>query len=196
LLLANVVSMGSIIARTRKDGTTGYAAQIVIKKDGLIVHREAELKSPGGLDRMEDPSRSDRSLSCGVKQSGARHQGPGSQDDQEQRSWRPQMQRDYQPETRRLRQEPIAECGAADLRQLLFSLLSSIFTLARPAWGYPLARHEFEDSVPVLKKLGLIRKNSERDRRPTLEELDKLMALSRQSVRDGAFSPPRPARHH
>jgi hypothetical protein len=60
----------------------------------------------------------------------------------------------------------------------------------------PLVRHEFEDSVTVLKKLGLIRKNSERDRRPTLEELDKLMALSRPSVRDGAFSPARPARHY
>lgn len=66
--------MGSIIARTRKDVTTAYAAQIVIKKDGLIMHREAEtfdhkqaayawivkreaeLKSPGGLLRMEDPT--------------------------------------------------------------------------------------------------------------------------------------------
>jgi hypothetical protein len=56
-----------------------------------------------------------------------------------------------------------------------FSYLSSIFTVARPAWGYPLSRQEFEDSVTVLKNLGLIRKGSERDRRPTLEELDKLL---------------------
>ena len=40
--------MGSIVARTRKDGTTAYAAQIVIKKDGLIVHREA-----GTFDRKQ-----------------------------------------------------------------------------------------------------------------------------------------------
>src|SRR5665647_2126024 len=70
----HVVPMGSIIARTRKDGTTAYTAQIVIKKGGLIVHREAEtfdrkqaanawvvkreaeLKSPGGLDRKENPT--------------------------------------------------------------------------------------------------------------------------------------------
>ena len=56
-----------------------------------------------------------------------------------------------------------------------FSHLSSIFTVARPAWGYPLSRQEFEDAVTVLKKLGLIRKGSERNRRPTLEELDRLM---------------------
>ena len=56
-----------------------------------------------------------------------------------------------------------------------FSHLSSIFTVAKPAWGYPLSRQEFEDALTVIKKLGLIRKGNERDRRPTLEELDRLM---------------------
>src|SRR5471032_3591750 len=66
--------MGSIIERTRKDGSKAFTAQIVIKKGGVIVHREAEtfdrkqaanawvvkreaeLKSPGGLERKEDPT--------------------------------------------------------------------------------------------------------------------------------------------
>ena len=56
-----------------------------------------------------------------------------------------------------------------------FSHLSNIFTVARPAWGYPLSRQEFDDAVTVIKKLGLIRKGNERNRRPTLEELDRLM---------------------
>src|SRR4029453_6763769 len=56
-----------------------------------------------------------------------------------------------------------------------FSHLSNIFTVARPAWGYPLSRQEFDDTVTVLKKLGLIRKGAERNRRPTLDELDRLM---------------------
>ena len=56
-----------------------------------------------------------------------------------------------------------------------FSHLSNIFTVARPAWDYPLSRQEFDDAVTVVKKLGLIRKGGERDRRPTLEELDRLM---------------------
>ncbi len=56
-----------------------------------------------------------------------------------------------------------------------FSHLSSIFTVARPAWGYPLARQEFDDAITVLKKLGLIRKGIERTRRPTLDELNRLM---------------------
>ena len=56
-----------------------------------------------------------------------------------------------------------------------FSHLSNIFTVARPAWGYPLSRQEFDDAITVIKKLGLIRKGNERNRRPTLEELDRLM---------------------
>jgi hypothetical protein len=56
-----------------------------------------------------------------------------------------------------------------------FSHLSNIFTVARPAWGYPLSRQEFNDAITVTKKLGLIRKGNERNRRPTLEELDRLM---------------------
>src|ERR1700756_5279942 len=66
-------TMGTIIGRTRKDGSKAFLAQIVIKKGGFIVHREAEtfdrkpaanawivkreaeLKRPGGLEHKEDP---------------------------------------------------------------------------------------------------------------------------------------------
>jgi hypothetical protein len=41
-----------------------------------------------------------------------------------------------------------------------FSHFSAIFTIARPAWGYPLSRQEFDDALTVIKKLGLIRKRS------------------------------------
>jgi hypothetical protein len=65
--------MGTIVARTRKDGSKAFTAQIVIKRGGAIVHREAEtfdrkqaanawivkregeLKRPDGLERKEDP---------------------------------------------------------------------------------------------------------------------------------------------
>jgi hypothetical protein len=35
-------TMGTIIGRTRKDGSKAFTAQIVIKKGGAIVHREAQ----------------------------------------------------------------------------------------------------------------------------------------------------------
>ena len=34
--------MGTIVGRTRKDGSKAFIAQIVIKKGGAIVHREAQ----------------------------------------------------------------------------------------------------------------------------------------------------------
>jgi hypothetical protein len=66
--------MGTIIGRTRKDGSKAFVAQIVVKKGGAIAHREAqtfdrkqaanawivkreaELKRPGGLEQKEDPT--------------------------------------------------------------------------------------------------------------------------------------------
>ena len=171
-----------------------YTAQIVIKKAGAIVHREAEtfdrkqaanawvvkreaeLKRPGGLERKEDPALFDvidryiaksKNAILGTKAQVLKTIKNSDLGDikcseitsQALVSFAKQLTRNVEPQT----------CGN------YFSHLSSIFTVARPAWGYPLARQEFEDAVTVLKKLGLIRKGIERNRRPTLEELDQLM---------------------
>jgi hypothetical protein len=64
--------MGTIIGRTRKDGTPAYVAQILIKRKGLIAHRESQTfdrkqaakawlarreteAQPGALEKGEDP---------------------------------------------------------------------------------------------------------------------------------------------
>ena len=186
--------MGTIIGRTRKDGSKAFTAQIVIKKGGAIVHREAEtfdrrqaanawivkreakLKSPGGLDRKEDPTLAEvidryltesKNLVLGtkaqvlrtIKNSDLGEVKCSEITSQTLVSFGRQLTRNVEPQT----------CGN------YFSHLSNIFTVARPAWGYPLARQEFEDAVTVLKKLGLIKKGTERDRRPSLVELDQLM---------------------
>jgi integrase len=57
-----------------------------------------------------------------------------------------------------------------------FSHLASLFTIARPAWNYPLDKQAMDDAVMVAKKLGYIKRSDERDRRPTMEELDLIMA--------------------
>ena len=186
--------MGSIIERTRSDGSRSFTAQIVIKKGGVIVHREAltfdrkqaanawtvkreaELKAPGGLQRKEDPC-----LSAVIDRYIAESKNPvlGTKaqvlktirnsdlgeikcsdiNSHELVSFARELTKNVEPQT----------CGN------YFSHLSNIFAVARPAWSYPLSRQEFDDAVVVLKKLGLIRKGNERDRRPTLEELDRLM---------------------
>jgi hypothetical protein len=149
--------MGSIIARTRKDGTTSYTAQIVIKKGGVIVHREAEtfdrkqaanawvvkreaeLKSPGGLDRKENPTLSvviDRYIEESknavlgtkaqvlktIKNSDLGDLKCNEITSQKLVAFAKDLTRNVEPQT----------CGN------YFSHLSSIFTVARPAWGFPL----------------------------------------------------------
>ena len=62
--------MGTIFERTRANGSIGYTAQIIIKKNGKVVHNEAQtfdrrqaasawmgkrervLRAPGGLDKL------------------------------------------------------------------------------------------------------------------------------------------------
>jgi len=187
-------TIGTIIGRTRKDGSKAFTAQIVIKKGGAIVHREAEtfdrkqaanawivrreaeLKRPGGLERKEDPTLASvidryiaesKNAELGTKAQVLKTIKNGElgeikcSDITSQRlvSFARELTRNVEPQT----------CAN------YFSHLSNIFTVARPAWGYPLSRAEFEDALTVLKKLGLIRKSTERTRRPSLEELDRLM---------------------
>lgn len=186
--------MGSIVERSRKDGSKAFVAQIVIKKAGAIAHREAqsfdrkqaanawivkreaELKKPGGLEQKEDPPLSDvidrliaelKNAVLGtkapvlktIKNSSLGEIKCSEMTSHALVSFARELTKNVEPQT----------CGN------YFSHLSSIFTVARPAWGYPLARQEFDDAVTVLKKLGLVRKGIERTRRPTLDELNKLM---------------------
>jgi integrase len=186
--------MGTIIGRTRKDGSKAFTAQIVIKRGGVIAHRqaetfdrkqaanawivkrEAELKRPDGLQQKENPTLAavidrfiteSKNLVLGTKAQVLKtikssDLGETKCSDITSRklvSFAQDLNKNVAPQT----------CGN------YFSHLSSIFAVARPAWGYPLSRQEFDDAVTVVKKLGLIRKGNERTRRPTLEELDQLM---------------------
>ncbi len=186
--------MGTIIGRTRKDGSKAFLAQITIKQRGVIVHREsetfdrkpaanawivkreAELKRPGGLEQKEDPTLAaviDRYISesknailgtkaqvlKSIKNSDLGETKCSEITSNTLVSFARDLNKGVEPQT----------CGN------YFSHLSNIFIVARPAWGYPLSRQEFDDALTVIKKLGLIRKGNERNRRPTLEELDRLM---------------------
>lgn len=184
--------MGTIVTRKRKDGSSAYTAQILIKKNGQIVHREAktfsrkpaarawlnlreaELARPGGLDKPDDPPLReviDRYITESRRELG----------------------RTKTQVLRTIQKLPLAEkrcgqIGSADYLTLAQSLpglpqtvqnymshLGAIVRVARPAWGYPLNQQAFNDAVVVARKLGVTSKSASRDRRPTLDELDKLM---------------------
>lgn len=188
--------MGTITPRKRADGTTGYTAQIRIKRAGKVVHsesetfdrepaariwlgkREAALAAPGGLEKamVKDPPLADvieqyeeeskRELGRTKKQvlKTIRDSDIGKKRCSEATSqalvaWAQELGKDREPQT----------VGN------YVSHLASVFAVARPAWGYPLDQQAMADARVVLVKMGLVAKSGERDRRPALGELDRLM---------------------
>jgi integrase len=188
--------VGHIVARKRKNGTVGYTVQIVIKRGGRTVHREAqtfdrkqaanawmarresELEKPGAIERARqednDPRLSDvidRYISESERAIG----------------------RTKAQVLRTIKSFDIASMRCSDItsadlvsfaqsitanpstRQNYLSHLSAIFAIARPAWGYPLEPQAIKDAFTVSKRLGVTGKANSRERRPTLDELDRLM---------------------
>lgn len=184
--------MGTIVARKRRDGTIGYRAQIVRKKDGQIVWREAEtfdrkeharawlarreteLRAPGAMDHKEDPILAEV-IDRYIKES------------------RKAIGRTKEQVLRTIKTYPLAgmRCSQITSGALLdfakalpvapqtvqnyLSHLGAIFTVAQPAWDYPLNRDAIKSAYVVASKLGVTAKGRSRDRRPTLDELDRLM---------------------
>lgn len=184
--------MGTIIERKRNDGTIGYTAQIVRKKAGAVIwheaktfdrrqaanawliRRETELSEPGAMDRRDDPKLHeiiDRYIAESKRAIG----------------------RTKAQVLSTIKKYDIAELHASKITsadiiafanalpvapstvQNYLSHLGAIFSIARPAWGYPLDRQVMEDAYIVARRLGVSGKGKSRDRRPTLDELDLLM---------------------
>lgn len=182
--------MGHIVGRKRSDGTTGYTAQIVIKKKGEETYREAKTfdrrlaaaawlaRREGELDagegRQDDPKLSvviDRYLAESRKTIGKTKgytlKSIKTHDIAEMRCSRIKSE-DIIALARSLPVKPQTVLS-------YLSHLSPVFQIARPAWGYPLEARVMDDAMAVAKQLGLVRKATERTRRPTLGELDSLM---------------------
>jgi integrase len=187
--------MGSIIERRRKNGGMSYLAQIVIKQGGKIVHREnrtfpARREAAGWIARREDE------LAAG----GAPAAGSDPRLDAVITRYTTesirQIGRTKAQVLRAINADPLAamRCSritSADVLafarrlhdggrkpqtvQNYLSHLASVFAIARPAWGYRLDQQAVRDAIAVAKRLGVTSKSRERDRRPTLEELDKLI---------------------
>ncbi|HMF26686.1 MAG TPA: site-specific integrase [Pseudolabrys sp.] len=188
--------MGHIVARKRRDGSTGYTAQIVLKKDGKVAHREAKTfdrrqAANAWMARRED----DLAKPGAIQRTHQNENDPKLRDvidrytDKSER----QIGRTKAQVLRSIKDYEIAEmrCSeitSADLvafaevipaspatRQNYLSHLSAIFKLAKPAWGYPLDYQAIRDALVATKNLGLTAKGKFRKRRPTFDELDRLM---------------------
>lgn len=190
--------MGTIVARARANGTTAYMAKIILKRDGAIVHRETktfdrrpaavawiarredELAKPGEIERAKTSTVTladaiDKYTTESIKEIG-----------------RTKAQVLKSIKAFSIANLPCDKIVSADIVALATELLadkqpqtvgnylshlSAIFAIARPAWGYPLNPQEMADALKVTKRLGSISKSRKRDRRPTLGELERIMAL-------------------
>ena len=184
--------MGTIIGRTRKDGTTAYLAQILLKRKGEIIHRESqtfdrrqaakawlsrretELSEPGAFDRKSDVKLADVI-------------------DRYVREFEREIGRTKAQVLAKIKQCDIAELRCSEIKSLqlaefarslkvqpqtranYLSHLAAVFRVARPLWGYPLDLQQIRDAMVAMRKLGTIAKGNSRERRPTLEELNRLM---------------------
>lgn len=202
--------MGTIVPRKRADGSTGYTAQIRIKRHGKIVHsqaetfdreqaakawlkrREAELAQPGALEpkpEVKDPPLSDVIDQYNVE----KLREHGKTKTQVLKTIRNSQFGERRCST--IGSPEIVEFAKTieatpQTRGNYMAHLSSVFAVARPAWGYPLDPQVMADAKVVMKKLGLISRSKERDRRPTLGELDKILAYYEAMDRRGRAKVP------
>jgi integrase len=191
--------MGTIVARKRKDGTTGYTAQILRKKGGQIVwreaktfdrqreakawlaYREAELGRPGAIEAEKEKAKGDKpTLAAAIDQYVKEHKAMGRTKAQVLRTLKGMP----------IAQQACEEIASTDLAALATELgqtrkpqtvgnymshLQAVFAVAEDEWGFPLDIAAMNKAMRSARKLGKVAKSAERDRRPTLDELDRLM---------------------
>ena len=188
--------MGTISTRKRKDGSASYTAQILRKKGGAIVWREAktfdkkreaeawirfregELDKPGAIELL---SKTDATLSDAIDKYLGDKKTIGRTKGQVLRT---------------IKKFAIASKGGSTIRandivgfadELLatgikpqtvgnyISHLSAVFRDAKVAWNIDLDYAEMQAAQRTLARLEKTSKSAKRDRRPTLAELDRLM---------------------
>ncbi len=191
--------MGTITERRLKDGSIVYTAQIRIMRDGRkasasssfeslpaakawLLRKEAELKKPGGFERIERQRLGGTTLAEAI--------------DTYMRTSTKRPGKTKAQVLQSIKAFDIASlpCASVTSQRLVafaqelfdggrkpqtvgnyLSHLSAIFSIAEPAWKIPLDPAELHATMVVCKNLGLIAKSKKRDRRPTLEEMNQLM---------------------
>jgi integrase len=213
--------VGTIIERKRAKGVR-YTAQIRIKRDGRVVHSEAEtfnkrdaarswiekrekvLARPGALeDAIRSPKGDTRTLGDaidkyietsvkaigktkaqvlrGIKNYDIADMSCGAIGSEAIVAFANELLKEVLPNGRTRTPQTVGNW---------ISHLSAVFAIARPAWKFPLDYQAMQDAQAVMKRLGMISKSKERDRRPTLGELDLLMDhFTRRSIRRPTSSP-------
>lgn len=186
--------MGTITKRKRADGSVAHMARIRIKDGGVVVHsetetfdrepaaklwiksRETELAKPGALEKLKAPDPTfaetiQKYISESRKAIGktkAQVLNTVAANNLAKRRGSTITSADWVQFSKDLEVQPQTAAN-------YLSHVAAVYQLARPAWGYQLDPQVINDARKVCKSLGLTSRSRQRERRPTLDELDKLM---------------------
>jgi integrase len=187
--------MGTITSRKRKDSTVGFTAQVRLKRNGVVIYSEAQTfdRRPAAaawLTKREKELAEPGALESAVKED------PTLKDaiDRYRRESKRDIGRTKKQVLRALEDSTLGalKCSEVTSQSIVnfarglnvqpqtvgnyVSHLAAVFAVARPAWGYPLDEKQIDDARAVLKKLGQTSKSNKRSRRPTIDEIDRLLA--------------------
>lgn len=200
--------MGTITQRKRNDGSSGFTAQIRIMKEGKTVYqesqtfdrkataqawirkREAELYEPGAIEKANRKGVTVKQMidqylveyeklrPLGkTKRATLKAIGETWLGEVADKDLTSQKLVDYAMD--RIEKDGIQpQTVGNDLAHL-----GAVLSVARPAWGYEVDPLAMPDARRVLKKMGAVTKSVERNRRPTLDELERIIKHF-QKVRD------------
>lgn len=188
--------MATIVPRKRKDGSIAYLAQISLKKNGKFIHREARTfdRKPAAKAWIEKREK-ELAEPGGVERAKVKEHTLGDAIDKYTAESLKAIGRTKAQVLKAIKDFDIADLPCSDIKSTdivelatqlkagrspqtvanYLSHLSAVFAIAKPAWGYDLDHQAVKDAFKVTKRLGITSKSRERDRRPTLDELDKLM---------------------
>ncbi|WP_107498602.1 site-specific integrase [Thalassobius sp. I31.1] len=191
--------MAHITERKRKDGSVAYLAQIGIKRKGKWAHREARSFDRKSAANAWLKKRMNEINAAGDDLTTIRNRGRTLADAIERytRESIKEIGRTKAQVLRSILEHDIADMDCADIQSHdivafakeigtnrtpstvsnYLSHLGAVFALARPAWGMELNQQAMKDAFVVCNRLGITGKGRNRDRRPTLAELDALLTL-------------------
>jgi integrase len=188
--------MGTIIPRKLRNGTVSHSAQISIMREGKIAHRESRtFHDPKVAQTWMDNREAELAKPGGLEAAKIGKETVGDAIDKYLATSRKKIGKTKAQVLETLRGMDFAKKRCADvtspdiveLAEILsvgrkpqtvgnyLSHLGSVFAIAKAAWNIPLDPQAMIGAAKVTKRLGLTSKSKSRSRRPTLDELDKLM---------------------
>lgn len=192
--------MLTVTPRRRKDGTLAYRALVRVKERGRVVYSESKTFSKLALARswgkkleqqLEDPD-----ARSAIKHRAVLVGTLIGRYIAEVDLIKP-LGRTKRYVLEMLQGEPIAEVRIEDLgskhvidhckarqaegagpatvnQDIIY--LRLVLAMAKPAWNIPITAAAVDEAMPVLKQLGLVASSQRRERRPTEQELELVMA--------------------